>query len=137
MSEKFKQRFGILVKSVMPAVAVMVTGLIATYILYGNHPRAQAEGAQFSANAVSGVEPAAGTPAAAPAEAKVAPAPTDEKAMPPDAGTGTTIMKDEGEDSGETGSSTDNTMSSGATPDTGTTGGEPAPAPAPAPSPAQ
>jgi hypothetical protein len=133
MSGKFKQRFGILVKSVLPAVAVMVAGLIATYIIYGNHPNAQAQGTQISVNDVSGVEPAAGTPAEEKDAAPVAAPAEEKKAAPPGADTGAAVIKDEGEDSGETDTSTDNTMSSGQTPapDAGTT--EPAPAPAPAP----
>lgn len=117
MSESKNKNLGIL-----GAVAVLVAGLIATYVLYGNQSAPQAESTQVSGSEISGVEPAAGTPAE---ENKAIAAPEE---AAPDASTGTAVIKDEGEDSG---ASTDNTMSSGQEPAPDAGGAtEPAPAPA-------
>ena len=130
MSEEYKVRFRSVLKNVMPAVVVMFTGLLGSYLVYNSYLSDRVEASDFSA-----LEPAAGDetvdkPAgeAAPApatEEKFVPVSKDKAAVAVPAPEGEKVISDEGADSG---SSADVKFVSGAKP-------EPQPEPAPAPAP--
>ena len=123
MSNEDKVQFKRVMKNVMPAVVVMVTGLFGTFLVYNTYLSDRVDAGDFST-----LEPAAGdetvdkTAPAAESKPAVA-APVEEKFVPVEKDKA--VISDEGADSG---SSTDNKFVSGAKP-------EPQPEPAPAPAP--
>ena len=99
MAEEIKARFKTVIKNVIPAVVVMVTGLVGTYLVYNNYL-----GDRLSASQVNSLEPAAGGD-----ETTTAPASSSDEKFTPAAGapaasntpaSGTKVYTDEGEDSG-------------------------------------
>jgi hypothetical protein len=119
MSDEYKIQFKRVMKNVMPAIVVMVTGLFGTFLVYNTYLSDRVDAGDFGA-----LEPAAGDEtvdrtAATAVDSNATVAAAEEKFVPVEKDKA--VIVDEGADSG---SSTDAKFVSGAKP-------EPAPAPAP------